>query len=154
LTEVRAQCFKYAVINTIDALRDLYTWQHMYLAGRMHKPIEVLSDTAACKCIQQAMLFNRIAAVTAAALMQQEQQFTAHQLLRTIVSLSYMGKFSISEPVEGLEGACQPMSIDVNWSIAREAQFRHTAVFSSSDIICFVTSPWEDYLLHLSTMLL
>jgi Phosphatidate cytidylyltransferase, mitochondrial len=104
------QALKYGVINTIDALQDLYTWQHMYLAGRMHKPIDILSDTAVCKCIQQAVLFNRVAAVTAAVLMQQDKQFTAHQLLRTIVSLSYTGThplFYLSRSVRALANSFQ-----------------------------------------------
>lgn len=85
------QTFKYGVVSTADAHKDLCSWQHMYLAGRMHKPVEFISDTAVCKCIQRAILSNRAAAVSAAALMLQGKQFTAYQLLCAIVGLSYIG---------------------------------------------------------------
>jgi hypothetical protein len=90
-----AQKLKYGVVSTADAQHDLQTWQHLYLAGRMHKPIDTLSDSAACKCTQKAILFNRVAAVTAAVLLQTNKCFGAHQLLRTIVGLSYTGAYSI-----------------------------------------------------------
>lgn len=89
------QSLKYGVIRAVDAQQDLNSWQHMYLAGRMHKPIDTISDTAVCKCIQRAILNNRIAAMTAAVLLQREKRFHVQQLLRTIVNLSYTGISSI-----------------------------------------------------------
>lgn len=78
-----ARC-KYGVISRDDALDDLRNWRTLYLAGRLHKPVRWLQDP--CGEWEEAVLFNRKAALAAALLLEPKAD-----LLETIVSLSYRG---------------------------------------------------------------
>ena len=40
----KTRVIKYGIVETSDLLADLKTWEHLYLAGRMHKPIGIISD--------------------------------------------------------------------------------------------------------------
>jgi mitochondrial translocator assembly and maintenance protein 41 len=83
------QLFKYGVISTEDLIHDLKTWEYLYSAGRLQKPIAVLpfGDCADKDRIDEAMQLNYIAAV-AVALIMLPDQFTKSQLYKTISSIS------------------------------------------------------------------
>lgn len=78
---------KYGVIDTRRAINDLCTWKHLYVAGRMQKPVQILRNHDG---VEQAQEINLEAAVAAARLLLPEK-FTEQELYYTIASLSYMG---------------------------------------------------------------
>ncbi|XP_065074823.1 phosphatidate cytidylyltransferase, mitochondrial [Ochlerotatus camptorhynchus] len=82
---------KYGVVCTKDLLDDLNTWSNLYLAGRLHKPVEIIRTASGSK-IQNAINSNLRAAVHAALLMLPEK-FTEFELFREISNLSYAGDF-------------------------------------------------------------
>jgi len=86
------QLFKYGVITTEDLIHDLKTWENLYSAGRLQKPIATLpfGDFDDKERIDQAMQLNYLSAV-AVALIMLPDQFTKSQLYKTITSISYMG---------------------------------------------------------------
>lgn len=82
---------KYGVMGRSAFEEDLRSWQSLYVAGRLHKPIHILSshlDEETCLLLR----LNRKAALTVAQLMLPER-FTQEELLRRIISLSYLGDF-------------------------------------------------------------
>lgn len=83
------QLVKYGVVSLSDALRDLWQWDSLYLAGRMHKPTREIVQPD-CKCLEEAMLSNRRAAA-AAAMLALPPQVSQDDVLSTIVGLSYAG---------------------------------------------------------------
>lgn len=82
---------KYGVVCTKDLLDDLTTWSNLYLAGRLHKPVEIIRTASGSK-IQNAIDSNLRAAVHAALLLLPEK-FTEFELYREISNLSYAGDF-------------------------------------------------------------
>ncbi|XP_058057976.1 phosphatidate cytidylyltransferase, mitochondrial [Anopheles bellator] len=82
---------KYGVVSTKDLLQDLTEWRSLYLAGRLHKPVEIIRNASSSK-IQNAIEQNLRAAVHAALLMLPEK-FTEFELYRAISNLSYGGDF-------------------------------------------------------------
>ena len=111
LVPYRDCVIKYGVIHTEHFVNDLLDWNHLYIAGRLQKPVTLItddrrdspnsqlstinlqdsSDTADEK-IQHAMRINRQSAVHASLLLLDEV-FTQEQLLLTLVGLSYEGDF-------------------------------------------------------------
>lgn len=51
---------KYGVINKEYFLKDLYSWNNIYAAGRLHKPVLILKS---CPDIEKAIDVNRRFAV-------------------------------------------------------------------------------------------
>eukprot|EP00928_Gymnodinium_smaydae_P070584 TRINITY_DN54391_c0_g1_i1.p1 TRINITY_DN54391_c0_g1~~TRINITY_DN54391_c0_g1_i1.p1 ORF type:complete len:312 (-),score=58.87 TRINITY_DN54391_c0_g1_i1:34-969(-) len=78
---------KYGVITREDLLGDLGHWSHLYVAGRMHKPLAVLQED---EQVSAAIAANRLSALRCALLML-PQTFTLRQLLEQIAGLSYRG---------------------------------------------------------------
>ena len=87
LSDRRWTSLKYGVASTETLLNDLQTWDHLYLAGRLHKPVISLASDAV---IDAALKANRQAAV-AAALLALPTTFTSLDLYTTIAGLSYHG---------------------------------------------------------------
>lgn len=83
------QLVKYGVVSLHDALRDLWGWEDLYLAGRLHKPTRQIIRPA-CACLEDAMLYNRRAAATAALLLLPPEA-SLQDVVATIVGLSYSG---------------------------------------------------------------
>jgi translocator assembly and maintenance protein 41 len=85
---------KYGVIEYNDLIRDLTTWNCLYVAGRMHKPIHVLHEDDSGD-LRQAIQMNRRSAVAASLLllMTKEKILTLDDLLYTVTGLSYTGDF-------------------------------------------------------------
>lgn len=82
---------KYGVVCTKDLLDDLTTWSNLYLAGRLHKPVEIIRPASGSR-FQNAIDSNLRAAVHAALLLLPEK-FTEFELYREISNLSYAGDF-------------------------------------------------------------
>lgn len=78
---------KYGIISKTHALEDLYTWKNLYLAGRLHKPVQIIRKNPE---IEAAMSTNRTQALVTSLLMLPEQ-FVDVDLFKTIASLSYIG---------------------------------------------------------------
>ena len=80
---------KYGVIRTQDLVNDLLDWESLYLAGRLHKPVDVLSHPDSGP-LASALEMNLRSAIHAALLLL-EESFGEESLFRTIASLSYAG---------------------------------------------------------------
>ncbi len=64
------QEIKYGLISTSALLCDLWTWENMFIAGRLHKPVLVLAEDA---IINDAVRANLDFALAAALLLLPEQ---------------------------------------------------------------------------------
>lgn len=84
---VNGTLIKYGVVNLSTLLRDLTDWDTMYLAGRLHKPVKILTEEPNIRLANQR---NLMAAVRCALLLL-PPSFTEKQLYTTIASLSYQG---------------------------------------------------------------
>lgn len=65
---------KYGVVQTDDLMNDLWNWNYLYLAGRMHKPtVEIINNVpdqdSVKDSLSQAMQFNLRAALSTALLL-------------------------------------------------------------------------------------
>jgi translocator assembly and maintenance protein 41 len=84
---VNGTLIKYGVVN-LDTLRnDLSTWDSLYLAGRLQKPVKILRDDPRVRLANQ---INLISAVRTALLMLPEK-FTEKDLYSAITGISYQG---------------------------------------------------------------
>ncbi|KAE8338957.1 mitochondrial matrix Mmp37 [Aspergillus arachidicola] len=87
-TTVNGTLITYGVVNLESLRRDLVSWNTLYLAGRMQKPVIVLQDNAA---IRDAGRANLVSALRTALLLL-PGRFTERQLYATLAGLSYMGE--------------------------------------------------------------
>lgn len=84
---VNGVMIKYGVVNLDTICRDLSSWETLYLAGRLHKPVKILRDDPRVRLANQ---INLMSAVRTALLMLPEK-FSEKQLYETIAGMSYMG---------------------------------------------------------------
>jgi mitochondrial translocator assembly and maintenance protein 41 len=82
---------KYGVASTIHLINDLLDWSDLYLAGRLHKPVEIIKSPSSSK-VQNAIDMNLKSALHCALLLLPEK-FTEYELYYLISSLSYAGDF-------------------------------------------------------------
>ena len=68
-------------------LRDLDEWETLYLAGRLHKPVNVLREEAKVHLAGQESLKNAVKV----ALLQLPATFTDQELYLKISGMSYRG---------------------------------------------------------------
>lgn len=82
---------KYGVVATATLLDDLHSWRHLYLAGRLHKPVQWLSDhnKRMPHSLSDALGANERAACAASLIL--AQRVDLKTLLATLVGLSYRG---------------------------------------------------------------
>lgn len=79
---------KYGTIEEDAYIKDLRRWRWLYVAGRLHKPVVDLIEPD--YELKEAQAINLRHACNTA-LMLLPEKFTRSMLLRTIISLSYMG---------------------------------------------------------------
>lgn len=85
---------KYGIINRKHFLSDLLDWQHLYVAGRLHKPVHTFHKLTNYE-LSSAIHFNLTSAVHAALLLLPEH-FSEYDLFSTITNLSYSGDFRMT----------------------------------------------------------
>ncbi|KAH7324717.1 mitochondrial import protein MMP37 [Stachybotrys elegans] len=96
--EVNGMLIKYGVTSIDNLVHDLSTWDNLYLAGRLHKPVKILRDHPRVRLANQ---HNLLSAVRTALLLL-PPDFTESQLYSTISGLSYLGDPRMSLPTENL----------------------------------------------------
>lgn len=84
---VNGTLIKYGVVNLDTLCQDLSTWDTLYIAGRLQKPVKILRDHPSVRLANQV---NLISAVRTALLLL-PPDFTEQQLYGTIAGISYMG---------------------------------------------------------------
>ena len=93
---VGGQLCKYGIVSTSRLLKDLNEWEHLYLAGRLHKPVMPLVPNEE---VEQAKRRSHRAAACAALLLFPDR-FTKRQLYHKICSLSYEGDIRLTFAAE------------------------------------------------------
>ncbi|XP_061395150.1 phosphatidate cytidylyltransferase, mitochondrial-like [Musca vetustissima] len=83
---------KYGVISKEQMLQDLLEWRHLYMAGRLHKPVQDIVAPDDDEQMKQALATNLRNAFHIALIMLPEK-FTSYQLFHAIANLSYKGDF-------------------------------------------------------------
>ena len=78
---------KYGVISLATLRQDLVDWRHLYAAGRLHKPVNILRNDGS---VDNALRQNLCSAVSVALLLLPDE-FSEMELYTTIASLSYTG---------------------------------------------------------------
>ncbi|XP_028574738.1 phosphatidate cytidylyltransferase, mitochondrial isoform X5 [Podarcis muralis] len=91
LVPCNGRVIKYGVISTDVLIEDLLHWKTLYVAGRLQKPVKILTQNENVK-LQAALTSNLKSAVTAAFLMLPES-FSEEDLYMQIAGLSYCGDF-------------------------------------------------------------
>ncbi len=81
------QQIKYGVVCLEDLQNDLEHWSHLYLAGRLQKPVLVIRPNAEMNYSLQRNLENALNV----SLLLLPSKFTERQLFMTLASLSYTG---------------------------------------------------------------
>lgn len=84
---VNGTLIKYGVVNLDTLCRDLSSWDTMYLAGRLQKPVKILRDDPRVRLANQ---INLLSAVRTALLLL-PPKFSENELYSTIAGLSYKG---------------------------------------------------------------
>ncbi|KAF6265196.1 mitochondrial translocator assembly and maintenance protein 41-like protein precursor [Scenedesmus sp. NREL 46B-D3] len=87
LVPVEGQVIKYGVVGLPAFQQDLQHWSHLYVAGRMHKPVAALTQHAAAEAACQQNLRSALAA----SLLLLPKTSSFKELFCRLASLSYMG---------------------------------------------------------------
>lgn len=94
---------KYGVMQTDDLVDDLLNWSTFYVAGRLQKPVKILTEPNGCLAdqLQVGLASNLSAAVQLALLLtskeevEQQTNRTEVELFKKITSLSYLGDIRV-----------------------------------------------------------
>lgn len=85
---------KYGVIATDDLIEDLLDWRDLYIAGRLHKPVEIVKPPTNVKL--ENGINNNLKSAVHAALLLLPEAFTEYEFYFAIANLSYMGDFRMT----------------------------------------------------------
>ncbi|XP_060527907.1 phosphatidate cytidylyltransferase, mitochondrial [Cylas formicarius] len=85
---------KYGVVATEDLVTDLLEWSDIYLAGRLHKPVEFVKKPLDTE-LETGLQLNLRSAMHAALLLLPEY-FTEYEFYHTVSNLSYSGDFRMT----------------------------------------------------------
>ncbi len=80
--------FKYGTIEASDLIEYLNSWKSFYLAGRLQKPVYVVTNNEE---VEKAIQKNRDNALLLSCLLQNEERVSKKDLLATLCGLSYLG---------------------------------------------------------------
>jgi len=89
---------KYGVVRTERLVKDLSTWEELYVAGRMQKPVLTLVEDPRVRDAQES---NKASALAAAMLLL-PKRFSETDLFRMICGLSYAGDVRMAFMAEDL----------------------------------------------------
>uniref|UniRef100_A0A383W2E8 Phosphatidate cytidylyltransferase, mitochondrial n=1 Tax=Tetradesmus obliquus TaxID=3088 RepID=A0A383W2E8_TETOB len=87
LVPVEGQVVKYGVVSLAAFQQDLQHWSHLYVGGRLHKPVAALTQHDAAEAARRQ---NLRSALTASLLLL-PQACSLKDLFRRLAALSYMG---------------------------------------------------------------
>lgn len=105
---IKDELIKYGVMDIDTLCSDLLDWDTLYISGRMHKPVTLLTTDARARLAQQVNLTSALRT----ALLLLPEQFGEAELYTRIASLSYTGDFRMSVP--GGENANKVRNIVLN----------------------------------------
>lgn len=88
------ELIKYGIMSVDDLCDDLLDWETLYVSGRMHKPVALITSDARVRLAQQVNL----ASALRTALLLLPKEFSEVELYTRIASLSYTGDFRMSVP--------------------------------------------------------
>ena len=94
------EMFKYGVVSVNSMCDDLTNWRHMFVAGRMQKPVATLGAPDPRVTAAQATNAN---AALAAALLFLPEKFTSRDLAAKLCGLSYTGDVRVMFGAEALD---------------------------------------------------
>lgn len=97
LIQSKGLSFKYGVVSTADLIRDLTEWDSLYVSGRLHKPVRVITSPG--PLLTKAMSRN-VEAAAAAALLTLPESFDEERFYNAVASLSYTKDLRMSMAVE------------------------------------------------------
>lgn len=99
---------KYGVIRTQDLCDDLIEWRHLYIAGRLHKPVETLIEPKNAE-LKMNIIKNQECALRTALLML-PQEFSYFELFHAIANISYYMDFRmvIGEKKDKVKNIVEP----------------------------------------------
>ncbi|GBP22911.1 Phosphatidate cytidylyltransferase, mitochondrial [Eumeta japonica] len=128
---------KYGVVSLKDLISDLLDWRDLYLAGRLHKPVEIIKETNNAQ-LQSALQSNLRSAVHVALLILPET-FSEYEFYFAISNLSYAGDFRMTfgENKNKVRNIVQPQLMNFRELYRPILQQFHAYVdFPSGDVQC------------------
>lgn len=117
LVPIGTRVVKYGVIGRQNLMDDLQNWRHMYVAGRLHKPVSVLFGSADLRSAADQNLESAVAT----ALLLSPRTWNLRDFLRRACSLSYLG--------------------DVRMGVAEDSRKVHRIVEGSYDALSKLYAP-------------